>query len=63
MVRPQASNSDSTRLSGGVFHGLNAIVTQVMPGKDRVMVLMDFLGRQSSVMVGAQSVIRRGFER
>jgi transcription antitermination factor NusG len=42
---------------------LNAVVTQVMPGKQRVMVLMDFLGRQSTVEVAAQSIIRHGVGR
>src|SRR5207247_7074790 len=51
------------RVSGGIFHGLQAIVTQVMPGRERVMVLMDFLGRQTTVELGVHSVIRHGLKR
>ena len=49
---------EEVTMSGGVFHGLQAIVTKVMPGRQRVMVLMYFLGRQTSVEVGLTSVIR-----
>lgn len=51
---------DTVSVSGGVFHGLNAIVTQVMPGKERVMVLMDFLGRQTAVELKVQTIVKRG---
>jgi len=54
---------DTVEVSGGVFHGLQLVVSQVLPGKQRVMVLMDFLGRQTMVEVGAKSVIRRDSER
>ena len=54
---------DEISVSGGIFHGLRAIVTQVMPGKDRVMVLMDFLGRQTSVEVKVHSIVKHGLGR
>lgn len=57
------SPGDEVSISGGIFHGLQAIVTQVMPGKDRVMVLMDFLGRQTTVEIGLHSIVRHGFGR
>ncbi|MBM3846470.1 MAG: hypothetical protein FJ405_09315 [Verrucomicrobia bacterium] len=47
----------------GAFHGLEAVVTRVMPGKDRVMLLMEFLGRQTMVEVCVTSVVRSGFHR
>jgi transcriptional antiterminator RfaH len=54
---------DSVNVSGGVFHGLQAIVTQVTPGKQRVMVLMDFLGRQTTVEVGLNAVVKHSIRR
>ena len=54
---------ETVEISGQAFLGLRAVVTQVMPGKQRVLVLMDFLGRQSMVEVGVGSIIRRGFDR
>ncbi len=61
VIPNDVSPGDEISVSGGVFHGLEAIVTQVMPGKQRVMVLMDFLGRQTMVEVKVQAVVRRGF--
>jgi len=40
---------DPVRISGGPFHGLEAIVTRAMPGQQRVALLLDFLGRQTMV--------------
>jgi transcriptional antiterminator RfaH len=63
VVSNEVAAGDEVQIAGGVFHGLTAVVTQVMPGKQRVMVLMDFLGRQSTVEVGVQSIIRHGLGR
>jgi len=49
---------DDVQIAGGVLHGLRAVITQVMPGRQRVMVLMDFLGRQSTVELGASAVVK-----
>ncbi|HXI51059.1 MAG TPA: transcription termination/antitermination NusG family protein [Candidatus Saccharimonadales bacterium] len=54
---------DEVTISGGLFHGLQVIISQVLPGKQRVMVLMDFLGRQTAVEIGVQSIVRHGFGR
>ena len=40
---------DSVEVKHGVFEGLKAVVTRSMPGPQRVVVLLDFLGRQTSV--------------
>lgn len=63
VVSNEVAPGDEVTISGGSFHGLEAVVTQVMPGKQRVLVLMDFLGRQTSVELGVQSIIRHGFQR
>lgn len=57
------AEGEGIELRGGAVEGLNAVVARVMPGKDRVLVLMDFLGRQTMVEVGLNSVVRHGFER
>lgn len=49
----------SIQVAGGVFHGLTAVITQVMPGKERVMVLMDFLGHQSALELPVASIVKR----
>jgi len=42
----------------GLALGLTALITQVMPGKDRALVLMDFLGRQSTVEIPVTSIVK-----
>jgi transcriptional antiterminator RfaH len=49
---------DEVQISGGAFHGLQGVVTRVMPAKARVAVLLDFLGRQSTVEVELDAVVK-----
>lgn len=49
---------DCIEITGGAFHGLKALVTRVMPARERVAVLLDFLGRQTVVELNAQQVIK-----
>jgi len=49
---------DTVQISGGVFHGLSALVTRAMPGRQRVAVLLEFLGRQTMVELANESVLR-----
>lgn len=49
---------EQVELTGHAFTGLQGIVTHVLPGTQRVMVLMDFLGRQINVQVGMDSIVR-----
>jgi transcriptional antiterminator RfaH len=50
---------ETIELIGRAFTGLEAVVTQVLPGKDRVLVLMDFLGRQTQVEVPVTEIVRK----
>jgi transcriptional antiterminator RfaH len=38
---------DTVTIANGAFAGLEAVVTRIMPGRERVAVLLDFLGRQT----------------
>ena len=49
---------DAVQIAGGILHGLKAVVTYIMPGRQRVMVLMDFLGRQTSVELPVSRVAK-----
>jgi transcriptional antiterminator RfaH len=49
---------DEVRISGGSFHGLEGVVTRLMPGRARVGVLLEFLGRQTMIEVSADSVVK-----
>jgi transcriptional antiterminator RfaH len=54
---------EPVELAGGVFHGLQAVVARLMPGRDRVAVLLDLLGRQAIVELASAGVTRIGDER
>lgn len=45
------------RIAGGLFHGLTAVVTRAMPGRDRVAVLLEFLGRQTLTEVDRHALV------
>ena len=51
---------DEVQIAGGVLSGLQAVISRVMPGRERVAVLLDFLGRQSTIELAVDSVIKKG---
>jgi transcriptional antiterminator RfaH len=51
------SQGDQVKIVSGIFAGLEAVVTQVQPAKERVKVLMDFLGRQIEAEVERSNVL------
>lgn len=53
---------EKVQVAGGLFHGLEAVITQVMPGRQRVTILMDFLGRQTAMEVGVETIVKRGIK-
>ena len=48
---------EQVKIVRGVLVGLQAVVTQVLPAKQRVKVLMDFLGRKMEAEVEHSSVL------
>jgi transcriptional antiterminator RfaH len=63
VVPAEPTVGEPVQIAGGVFHGLSAVVTQVLPGRDRITVLLDFLGRQTTVELPLNQVLREGNER
>lgn len=54
---------EEVELATGAFRGLKAVVSRVMPARERVTVLLEFLGRQTAVEVPSAEVIREGDQR
>ena len=52
------SQGDDVRITDGIFAGLDAVVIQVLPARERVKVLMDFLGRKIEAEVNHSSILR-----
>jgi transcriptional antiterminator RfaH len=53
----EIGEGDQVKIVEGIFVGLEAVVTQVLPAKQRVKVLMDFLGRKMQTEVEHSSVL------
>jgi len=51
---------DAVEIANGSLRGLRAVISRVIPSRERVAVLLDFLGRQSTIEVSADSVIKVG---
>jgi transcriptional antiterminator RfaH len=56
-VNYELSKGDRVKIVEGAFLGLDALVTHVLPAKQRVKVLMDFLGRKMEAEVEYSSVL------
>ena len=58
VVLDEITPGDEIQIVGKLFQGLRAIVTQVMPGRQRVAILMDFLGQQTTLEISAHAVVK-----
>ena len=59
---PEFAPGDSVRLTEGPLAGLEAVITQVLPGKERVRLLLEFLGRETVTEARTNQVIPCDFE-
>jgi transcriptional antiterminator RfaH len=58
LVAAEPQIGEEVQISGGAFHGLQGIVTRLLPARTRVAILLDFLGRQTMVEVRMAEVVR-----
>lgn len=63
VVDDSVQPGDEITISGGAFHGLQAIVTQIKPAQERVRVLFDFLGRQTAAEVCTAQIVKKKGDR
>lgn len=49
---------DAVQIAEGTLRGLRAVVSRVRPGRERVAVLMEFLGRQTMIEVPASFLVK-----
>jgi transcriptional antiterminator RfaH len=57
VLRYELSLGHQVKIVGGIFAGLETVVTQILSAKERVKILLDFLGRQIEVEVERSSVV------
>jgi transcriptional antiterminator RfaH len=63
IIPMEVAPGDRVKITGGSFHGFDAVVTQVMPSQKRVALLLDFLGQQATVKVDLERVIKEAGQR
>lgn len=56
-IDPEIKVGDTIQIVEGPFQGIQALVTQVLPAKERVRVLLDFLGRAVETEVARPGVL------
>jgi transcriptional antiterminator RfaH len=54
----EPTRGDSVKVAEGAFAGLDAVVTQILPARARVRVLLEFLGRKVEAELERYSVLR-----
>jgi transcriptional antiterminator RfaH len=59
VITEELKPGEIVEIAGGAFHGLHAVVSRVLPAKQRVAVLLDFLGRQTFVEVGGDQLVKK----
>lgn len=58
VVEAQPEVGEEVEISGGAFHGLRGIITRLVPARQRVAILLEFLGRQTMVEVPMAEIVR-----
>lgn len=57
VIQEELRPGEAVRIAGGMFHGLRAVVTRVMPSRQRVAVLLEFLGHQTTVELPKETLV------
>ncbi len=60
VLRSEVAEGEEVEIVAGAFAGLEAVVSRVLPARERVAVLLEFLGRTNEVVVGREAVFRAG---
>jgi len=56
-IEPDFETGDNVTLVSGAFAGLEAIITRVIPARERIHVLLEFLGRQVEAEISKEELL------
>ena len=62
-IAQEFAPGDAVQITEGTLRGLHAVVSHVMPSRERVAVLMELLGRQIMVEIKTPAIIKEGNKR
>jgi transcription antitermination factor NusG len=54
---PELQVGDAVQIAEGAFQGLEAVITQLVPARERVKVLLEFLGREVQAEIALPSLL------
>ena len=54
---------DEVEITEGAMRGLRAVIARILPGRERIAVLMEFLGRQTMIELPRHFLVKEGDER
>ena len=57
VIDPEINPGSVVSIASGVFAGLETLVTKVLPAKQRVCVLLNFLGREVEAQIGHDELV------
>ena len=57
VIDPEFEPGNIVKVAGGAFRGFETIVTRVIPARERVCVLLDFLGQQIEAELSRRDVV------
>lgn len=60
VLTPEIGVGNDVKIVDGSLRGLEAVVTQVLPGKERLRILMTFLGRQVEAEIHKNALLPPG---
>lgn len=60
IIEPQITEGDEVIITEGAMKGLKTVVTRLISGRDRVQVLLEWLGEEREAEVSLQSLNRPG---
>lgn len=60
VISQELASGDEVVLASGAMAGLRTIVTRVMPGQERVRILLDWLGQEREAEISRRDIYRPG---
>jgi transcriptional antiterminator RfaH len=57
VIPHELAPGDSVKIADGAFRGLSAVVSTILPGRERVKILLEFVGRQTAVEIHRDAIL------
>ena len=62
-MQPEMEPGQRVTIANGTFHGFEAVITRVMPARERIAVLLEFLGTQVTLELAGENAASKSDRR